>query len=132
MAEYVYHFNHAGDPDRTDVLYGRVAGTAGLHASCLQVCSASANTFSARLHSLNVVGRAARPGSTTPRTACLFHLRSLFDLHQARLLCGPQQPGHLVASTCQYSSEVYQLSRYAHDIHNLCNDACVQGTAFQH
>lgn len=35
MAEHVYHFNHAGDPDRTDVLHGRVAGTAGLHALVL-------------------------------------------------------------------------------------------------
>ncbi len=94
--------------------------------SCLQVCSASTNRFSARLPSLNVVGRASRPGSTTPRTACVFHLCSLFDLHQASLLCRPQQSGHLVASACQYSSEVYQLARNAHDIQTLCNDACVQ------
>ncbi len=94
--------------------------------SCLQVCSAATNTFSARLPSFNVVGRAARPGSTTPRTACLFHLRSLFDLHQARILCRPQQSGHLVASACQYSSEVYQLARNAPDIQIMCNDACAQ------
>lgn len=49
MAEYVYHFNHAGDPDRTDVLYGRVAGTAGLHAVILASVRASADTFYARL-----------------------------------------------------------------------------------
>ena len=97
--------------------------------SCLQVCSASTNTFSARLPSLNVVGRAARPGSTTPRTACIFHLCSLFDLHQASLLRRPQQSGHLVASACQYSSEVYQLARNAHHTHILCNDACVRTMA---
>ena len=94
--------------------------------SCLQVCSASTSAFSAMLFSFNDVGRAARPGSTTPRTACVFHLCSLFDLHQASLLCRPQQSGHLVASACQYSSEVNQPARNAHDIHPLCSDACVQ------
>lgn len=82
--------------------------------------------YSAKLHSLNVVGRAAWPGPTTSRTACVFHLCSLFDLHQASLLCRPQQSGHLVASACKYSPEVHQLARNAQDIHTLCSDACVQ------
>jgi hypothetical protein len=128
MAEHVYHFNHAGDPDRTDVLHGRVAGTTGLHAVVLAK-RAVLTTFSAKLPSFNVVGRAARPGSTTSRTACVLYLCALFDLHQASLLGRSQQSGHLVASACQYSSEVYLLACSTHDIESLCNDACVQKMA---